>query len=267
MASGLSVLLAKPELPPLEKVAEVLARFAGGPVFDARMKAKHAWGFLGEKMSDADADRLSAVAGELGFETRVLPAEKIAVLPRPTPVHWMRATPEGVVYTVGTYTDERTCSWDRLRLLAAGGLKEQTTTVKTIKEGPSANERAVKIGITMVTGIPLGFGGGTKEVKKTVHETELFLHMDLLFDGAEGPLRLSVLGQQFNYAALGEARTASVLINFRTLLQSVDKFAGPALRNKGAAILLAGQPLNLCGYEGTGGYEKEMVWLLSLLAP
>ncbi len=262
---GFSVLLAKPELPPLDKIAEILARFVQGPLFDARQKAKNAWGFLGEKLSDAEAARLAALAAEAGFETRVLPADRLAALPSPVPVHWLRATPEALFYTTGSTSDEKSYAWDRVRLLAAAGLKEQITITKTVKEGPSPQERAVKIGLSLA-GIPMGFGGA-KEVKKTVQETELFLHLDVFVDGDEGPARLHVNAQQFNYAVLGEARTTNTFGNFRMLLQSLDRFAGSAFRNKGARGILSGQPLSQSGYEGHVGYEKEILWLLSLLCP
>ncbi len=263
---GFSVLLSKPELPAFDKMAEVLARFGKEPLFDSRQKAKNAWGFLGEKMSEAEAARLAAVAAEMGFETRVVSADRLAALPSAVPVHWLRAAPEALFYTTGSTTDEKSVPWDKVRLVAAAGLKEQITITKTVKEGPSPQERAVKMGLSLITGIPMGFGGA-KEVKKTVQETELFLHADVFVEGGSGPSRLHVNAQQFNYACLGEARATNIFANFRMLLQGLDRLAGPALRNRGARGILAGQPLSQLGYEGRVGYEKEILWLLSLLCP
>jgi hypothetical protein len=142
-------------------------------------------------------------------------------------------------------------------------LKETTSFVKTVKEGPSDTERAVGMGIMMVTGLPVGMGKA-KEVKKTVHETELFVYMDLLVEDSAGLRRLHVDGQKFNYGALGDARRPDVLGNFRLLLQGLDRFAGAALRNAGARGLLAGRPVASLGYDSSADYEKEIRWLLSI---
>jgi hypothetical protein len=260
---GFSVLLAKPELPPADKVAQVLASFKGETAFDARQRAKHTWGFLWEYLDQAEAERLAGLSTAAGLEARAVPMDRVARLPPGPPVHWLRAAPEGIFYTTGSDTAEKACPWDQVRLVAAAGLKEQISFTKTVKEGPSDKERMIGLGITMITGIPVGMGK-SKEVKKTVQTTELFLHMDVFIQGPQGPVRLPVNAEQFNYSALGEARANNVFGNFRLLLQHVDSHAGSVLRNKGARTLMAGQPVTAAGYEGRADYEKEARWLLTL---
>ena len=119
----------------------------------------------------------------------------------------------------------------------------------------------------MVTGLPLGMGK-SKEVKKTVQETELFLYADVFADAADGPRRLHVAADKFDFsAALGEARRPDQLGNFRLLLQVLDQRAGAALRNHGVRGFLSGAPLTALGYDTPEDYEKELRWLLTLRTP
>jgi hypothetical protein len=230
--------------------------------FDARQKSRRAWGFLGENLSETEASRLASVAAEAGVAARVVPAETVP-LPDPLPIHWLRAAPEALFYIPGTTeTAERKVAWDRVALVAAVPLKETISHVKVVKEGPSGAQRAVGFGLMAVTGLPIGMGK-SKEVKKVTQETELFLYLDVFAMGAEGPLRLHVDGQKFNYAVLGEARRPDIMGNFRLLLQSLDRSVAAGARNHGARGMLAGTPLAALGYETAGDYEKELRWLLT----
>lgn len=203
------------------------------------------------------------MSAEAGVPARVVPAVHVVSTPAPALLHWLRAVPEGLFYTVGTSDpSEKRIPWEAVRLVAAVPLKETTTSTKIVKEGPTASQKAVGMGIMMVTGLPLGMGK-TKEVKKTVQETELFLYMDIFAEESGGLTRLQVDGQKFNYAAL-EVHGPDVMGNFRLLLQAVDRFAGTAFRNGGARGLLAGRPVAGLGYDSPDDYEKEVRWLLSI---
>lgn len=259
------VLVSSSELPTTEKTAQVIARFTGGVAIDARQKAKTAWGFLGENLSEDEARRLAAVSAEMGVAARVVPGASVVHPPAPVPVHWLRAAPEGLFYIPGTTEKaERPVPWESVRLLSAAPLKETTTFTKTVKEGPTPGERAVGLGIMMVTGLPVGMGK-SKEVKKTTSQTELFMYLDVFAQAPEGPLRLHVDGQKFNYGALGDAKGHDIFGNLRLLMQGVHGGLPPAtLRNHGVRGMLAGKPLSSLGYETQNDYEKEIRWLLTI---
>jgi hypothetical protein len=157
--------------------------------------------------------------------------------------------------------------WHYIRLVAAVPFKETTTFVKTVKEGPTAQERAVRIGL-MAVGLPIGFGS-TKEVKKTVQETELFYYMDFFVETTGGLLRFHVDGQHLDYAAaLGEQRKHDSLGNFRMLLKEVTDRSSRALISHGAkGFVVPGLPLTSLGYEAPPDYEKDLRRLTALLTP
>lgn len=264
MASGMAVLVAAPEPPPLEDVTRLLARFLGGNLLDARQKARRGWGFLAEELAPAEADRLAAFAREAGIPVKILPMDRVVFPPAPSAIHHLRADPAALLYIPGSEPVERSCPWDRVKLLAAAPLKETQTVTKTVREGPSNTQHMIGFGVTMLTGIPTGMGK-SQTVKKTVRTTDLSLHMDVFLEEPEGLRRLHVDGDKFNYDVLGPARKPDALGNFRLLLQSLDQAAGPAARNRGVrGLLTPGQPLAALGYEIPADYEQELRWLLTL---
>lgn len=258
------VLFASSDLPPVDKTAQIIAKFTGGVAIDARQKAKGAWGFLGENLAEEEARRLAALSGEMGFPAQVVDGPSLFVPSVPVPVHWLRASSAALHYIPGTTEKtERAVPWDAVRLLSAVPLKETTTFTETVKEGPTPQQRAVGFGIMMVTGIPVGMGK-SKEVKKTTSETELYVYLDVFAQTAEGPLRLHVDGQKFNYGCLGDDRRPDIFGNFRLLMQGVNTGVPPSvLRNHAVRGMLAGKPLTALGYESQGDYEKEIRWLLT----
>jgi hypothetical protein len=254
-----AVILTNPTLPPPEQLAVLLAAHGKIPLIDARQQARKAGGFLGESLSEDDARSLSRAAAEQGLGTRVIPTDSIPALPEPALVHTGRAAPEGFYYTVGSEPDEQSAPWGDIHLVGALAVQEAFTVTKTVKEGPSAGERAVKMGLTLMTGIPMGMGRA-KEVQKRVQSSELLFYMDILLKGR----RLHMDGQKFNYAALGNRRGTQGLGNFKLILQDVIRGAPDALKNKGAHVFLSDQPLNTMGYKNQQDYEKEMTWLWTL---
>ena len=130
--------------------------------------------------------------------------------------------------------------------------------------GGTAGERAVSMGLMMVTGLPVGMGK-SKEVKKTTSQTELFMYLDVFAETPEGPVRLHVDGQKFNYGALGDAKGHDIFGNVRLLMQGLSGGLSPsALRNHAVRGMLAGKPLSTLGYETQNDYEKEIRWLLTI---
>jgi hypothetical protein len=264
MTTGkIDVLLATPEMPAMDIVAGVIAKFTGGVLFDARQKARRMWGFLGENLSPEEAQRLVGLAAEAGLAARAVPADAVPPLPEGVPVHGICPFPEGMEVAIGPTKVRRLIPWEPVRLVAAAPLKETTTTVRTVKEGPTPQQRAVGIGIMMVTGLPVGMGK-SKEVKKTVHETELRLNMDIFVGGEAKVFRLSVDADKFDYASLGSPPEPGVAANFRRLLTAVAKGATMAVVNLGARSIVEGRSLAGLGYESAGDYEKEIRWLLTI---
>jgi hypothetical protein len=121
----------------------------------------------------------------------------------------------------------------------------------------------IGLGVMMVTGIPMGMGKG-KDVKKITQETELYLHLDVFIEEAGVLRRLHVNANQFNFSSLGNVQLTGGLVNFRLLLQTLDRHAGSVVRNRGFWGFLSNRPLSGLGYETRADYEKELRWLLSI---
>lgn len=267
-----SVLLSHPEQLEPDKITQFFAAHHKVPSLDARRLAKHCWGFLGERLEEIQARLLVTQATQAGLGTLLLEEKELVSLPPVQNVHMARCAPEGFCFATGSDSTERCAAWDCVRLLAAVGLREEVSLTKTVKQGPTQGQRLASLGITLATGIPVHIGGKGKEVRKTVKESEFFMYMDLFTaepaEGAPGQERLSrlhVSAQAFNFASLGARKAAGVFANFRTLLQDVARGAEAVISNKGAKMILSGQPLSPSPYDSQEDYEKECRWLLTLV--
>jgi hypothetical protein len=269
MPEGLyDVILSHPDDLQLDKIAEILSKTFKVPLIDARLQARKSWGFLGERMEEGQARLLSAEAARLGLNTLRVAETSTERMPAPQNVRSARCADDGFYFNVGTDSHEKGFPWDKVRLFCAAGLREEFTVTKTVKEDPTGTQQLMGIGLTMTSGLPIG-GGKGKEMQKAVKQAEISLFADVFVGGgSEGSalLRLHINAEGFNFGYLGNRKEPHVLGNFRLLLKDIAKGAGQALRNKGAQIILAEQPLNTQGYDSRADYEKECRWLLSLIS-
>ncbi len=261
MPNPLAVILAKPEDPPADALARIFAEFHGVTAFDGKRLANHAWGFLGEKLSESGAEKLKALADAAGLPVHIKEEKDIPALPPALNLHRAWFDEYRLYYTTGSSPKEHSIACSDLALACAVGLREETSFVKTIQRGPSAQQRAVGLGLSMVTGIPISLGK-KQEVKKTVKSAEFYLYIDLF--SKDLSTRLHVDAQQFNFLDLQERMLPNAMGNFKTLLQDLATRAPAALKNRAARMILASQPYASMGYETRGDYEKECRWLLAL---
>lgn len=258
-----SVLLSRPEHLQFDKISQVIAAHQSIPMLDARRLAKRCWGFLGENLDEPRARLLVTRATETGLGTLLLDDAEVPPYPSPENMRSGRCAEDGLHFTTGSSQEDKCLPWSSLRLVCAAGLTDQILLRKTVKEGPSGGEQLARAGLTLVTGIPIGLGK-KKDVQKVTQEQRFFLYMDLVFQ--QGPTTLHVNADEFNFSGLGDRKQPNALANFRLLLQDVARFAPSALRNRGAAAILAGQPFNTHGYDSAADYEKERRWLFALAA-
>ena len=260
------VLLSRPDQFLPDKVTELLARAMKVPAIDARRMARRSWGFLGERMEEDAAKALVLEATRAGMDTLLLDESELALN---VPVHRLssgRCAEDGFRFTTGTDPVEKSVPWSGVRALCAAGLREEWSQTKTVKEGPTAQQKLIGLGITLATGLPVSVGK-SKEVKKVTKESEFFLYMDLFVSGmGEGPVHLHARAEEFNFAGLGERMRPDVMTNFKSFLQDLAARSSGAFRNKGFQTLLAGQPFSLMGYDGSDDYRKEGLWLATLAA-
>lgn len=216
---------------------------------------------LGEDLSRADADRLSEDARREGVPTRVVPSERLVVPPPPVAVNGGGLVDEGLRFTLGAPARERLVPLDRLRAIALLPLREESRTSVTVKEGPSAGQRAAKITLLLATGIPVDFGGKPKEVTKEVRSAELTLLAD--FITSEERFRVDAAHFAFG-AAEGKPKVWSGLENLRRLLADVRSRLPRIPFNRGARWVVENRPLTSAGYAERTHFEREIRWLLTL---
>ncbi|MBI3554025.1 MAG: hypothetical protein HY077_16130 [Elusimicrobia bacterium] len=242
-----AVLLSKPEeFRPVE-IARALAGVKKVPEQDLVPAARRCWGIVEDDLPEAGARELVAALEKAGLGAVAVPR---GLIEEPAPV--------SKVHLLAPFKPER------LAVLAAAGYKEITTrTIKTT-EGPDLTQKAIGMGITMMTGLPTSLGKAKKEVQTTVETAELVFFLDLVLkDPAE---RLRIDAQDFDFSCLGAKKSYSAIVNFRQLLYDLADASRRAIRNRGTTILLEQKPVREMGYESLKDLERECRWLLTLAA-
>jgi hypothetical protein len=121
-------------------------------------------------------------------------------------------------------------------------------------------ERAVRLGLTMATGIPMM--GGKKEVTRVVETRDRALTLDLLFLNPSRRFRIEA--RSFDYSLLGPKMAHAAEVNFGILLEELVKRSTVALRGRGTRAMLAKTPDSR--YDSLADLEREERWLLTLAA-
>jgi hypothetical protein len=258
-----AVLVRSPEGFAPAKVAGVLAKRAKAPALDFVAAARRAWGVVAESLPAEDAEALAAELTAAGQAALAAPSTLLEPPPAPVPVAKAEMSAEGFDVVSGrANTLPERLPWARLSALCAGSLEIRSTTTVTETVSAELGEQAVRLGLTMATGIPLL--KGKKEVKRTVETRDRVLTLDLLF--LEPARRLRVDARAFDYSLLGAKMGHGSESNFLTLVSELAARAPRALRGKGTRALLARRPASESLYESLEDLEREERWLLTLAA-
>ncbi|OGR41282.1 MAG: hypothetical protein A2X35_07780 [Elusimicrobia bacterium GWA2_61_42] len=249
------VITADEKAPGLPVLAQVLGAAFSLDRDTAAAAARHCWGLLGSGLEAAAADDLVRRCAEFGVKALKLPD----ALPLPAPLSVKKVSFEAgaAVFTAAagkTITVRR----EDLAVLAAAPVKEDSSKMVKTTEGPSGQEKAVRLGIMAVTGLPIGLGK-SKEVNKEVKTSELSFYLDLLLN--DGSARLRLNSGDLDYSGLKEKKTYSSQVNFRLLAAELASFAPAAARNAGLRAILEGAPLTLLPYDSLADLEKETLRL------
>lgn len=223
----------------------------------AAAAARHCWGVLGEDLTEAAAAGLEDQCARAGIRTLRRPFPQ-PPLPEAEPVKKPVFQNDGIAFT-GSGTQAFASAPGDILVLAAAPVREETRRFVKTTEGPSAREKAVRMGLMAVTGLPLGMGK-SREVNKEVKSSELSFYLDLIL--AEGPRRLRLCSDDLDFSGLKEKKTYSSQLNFRLLCAELAAFAPAAFKNAGLRAILEAKPLNLLPYDSLDDLEKETRRLL-----
>lgn len=250
------VITAEEKLPPFPVLTHALASARKLDPDTAAKEARHCWGVLGTDLDDAAAAALGSACADFGVRLIKLPAAGLPALPPPFPVKKVVFGNGAAVFTAAG--GELSFAPHSLAVLAAAPIKQVfSRTIKTT-EGPSSQEKVVRLGIMAATGLPIGLGS-SKETKKEVKNTEMSFYLDIIPAGGRSRLRL--ISDDLDFSGLKEKKTYSSQVNFTVLCRELAAFAPKAWKNAGLSSLLAGSPLAALPYDSLTDLETETLRL------
>ncbi|OIO04193.1 MAG: hypothetical protein COX65_01690 [Elusimicrobia bacterium CG_4_10_14_0_2_um_filter_56_8] len=251
------VITAGEKAPEFSILAKILGEFLKLDPASAAAAARHCWGVLGSDLEEAAAGQLAGLCADFGIPATRLPSPQPGLPPeeRITKAFFEN----GTASFTGSGGLNVTAGPGDIIVLAAAPIKEGTLrTVKTT-EGPSGQEKAVRLGIMAVTGLPIGFGKN-REVKKEVKSSEMSFYLDIIFSA--GPRRLRLSSDNFNFSCLKKKITYSSQLNFRLLAAELASFTPSAFKNAGLRAILEAKQLTLLPYDSLADLEKETLRLM-----
>lgn len=249
-----SVISAGERLPDFSVTALILADSRSLNTDDASRQARHAWGVFGEKLSEQQAEAIVACSKKLNTTTLKIPTSLLPVIAEPEPIT-KGIFEEGNFVYAGPSAAAGYLGKDEIIVLAAAPVKIETSTTVKTTEGPSGAEKAMRIGIMAVTGLPIGLGK-TKETTKVVKSSETSFCLDLVLK--ENNRRLRIDSDHFDFSCLKDKKTYSSQVNFRVLCTELAKFFPSAFKNSGLYAILESKQLSLFPCDTKEDLEKEI---------
>ncbi|MEQ1919854.1 MAG: hypothetical protein ABL955_11700, partial [Elusimicrobiota bacterium] len=219
---------------------------------------RRSWGIVAEPSPAEEAESLAAELTASGQPAVAVPVGLLEPVTVPVAVTKAELSGDGFDILAGRAGVEvQRLVWTHMKVLSAGAVSE--TSRKTVTEGPSAGEKAVRLGATLVTGLPL-MGGKSKS--RQVSEERRIPFIEMIF--LEPALHIRILASEFDYTALGTKMSYSAELNFRALVAELAACAPGALRGKGARAILVKAPSGELSYESFEDVSNEQRWLLTL---
>ena len=219
---------------------------------------RRSWGIVAEPSLAEKAETLAADLTAAGLAAIAVP---VSLLEEPSAVIVVTKgdlSGDGFDVIAGRNVTERErLVWTHLKVLSAGAVSE--TGHKTVTEGPTVAEKSIRLGVTMVTGLPL-IGGKTKT--RQVSEERRIPFIEMIFTNPTR--RIRILAAEFDYTALGTNMSYSAELNFRALVGDFAVRAPGALRSKGVRAILSKAPSGEMTYESFEDVQREERWLLAL---
>lgn len=253
------VLAESERLPDFTLVTEITANFLKLNRDEAARAARHSWGLLGEDLDEKQAQELLRLCAVYGVGTIKLSASELPKLETPLRITKLCLEQDRLVYTEANGESDMLPK-ETVIALSAAPIKTESSRTVTAKEGPSMQERAVRLGIMAVTGLPIGLGK-SKEVAKAVKSSETAFYMDIILKNGG---RLRFCSDDFDFSHLAAEKTYSSQLNFRLMAARLAAFAPKALKNAGLWALLESKPLSALPYDSMDDFEIESLRLLTL---
>ncbi len=253
-----AVVLCSPASFSPQQVAAVLAKRGSLTAENLLPGVRRAWGIVAEPSVAEEAEALAAALSAAGQAAVAVPVSLLEEPPAAIVVTKADLSGDGFDILAGRAGAEvQRLVWTHMKVLSAGAVAE--TGHKTVTEGPSAGEKAVRLGATLVTGLPL-MGGKSKTRQVPEERRTPFIEMIFVAPAR----RIRILAAEFDYTALGSKMSYSAELNFRALVSELAACAPAALRGRGARAILAKAPSGELAYDSFEDVQREERWLLAL---
>lgn len=259
MEQRFGVILNATSLPPWLDIAKPFAQFHKKLVPDVLPILKMCSGLLAENINRVDADALSQCLNQAGLSNIIVPSERIAATMTPHGLTSVQLTDKGL--SVSAHGNSwLTIPWAAFDLLAAAVFKETQVHVTKTEQGPSIQEKLVKAGILLTTGLPLPMSK-KKTIQTSTTDTNLHTYLDLFLEKPEMRLRLD--GLKLDYHFLGDKMGMGAQENFRTFLRELAPRLPTLHINATYATFLAASSQPVIYQESEKIFDQECRWLLT----
>ena len=219
-------------------------------------------GFLLENASLGKSSAFNLRASANGFETVLLSHKDLKEPPPAITVSKIELKTEGFYYVYGSVKEH--VSFEAVRLLTACAFD-----IEVPPKDPAVMEAGL-IDSLRARYFPFALPIGDKYHKpapaSAAPARETVFLADI-FTGGQAPLRLHVPCDEQDYSGIGRKKNLSSLGNFRVLLEELSALAFGTRRNAFLEALLKKEPISPLKYPSVEAYEKELVWLTTILPP
>lgn len=254
-----SLLMKDPLLYDVAAAAHVLSLATKTPSIDAAHHLRQHPGILATGLERAAADDLLQRFLEKNIAAVVVPDSDLKTPPKAVLVSTLELQP--LALTLQGPNGPAHVPWEQIAVISTCILRVNSARTVTAKEGPSAGEKILKTSILLTTGIPLPMGK-TRDVRKTVTDSDTQFFLDLFFRST--PLRIRLRADTTHYDFLGTEKAMSATENFRTLTIRLARLATNAIRNKSTQIWIEHQPVAPVVCESEAIFDQECRWLMAL---
>ncbi len=251
MADNDFVFAAQEKLPPAKIMAQALAQSQGMIFYEAMAIVVKNYGFLGFNLSKEKSKALIGACLACDIKAVSMPSESMPKLAPALEIKKADFSGQYLIYE--NQGLQLKAELEKLKVIAYAPISRETIKVIKEKQGPGAGEKAMRLGIMMATGLPLGLGK-SKEVSREIHQSETLLYLDMIFDEE---LRLRINSDNFDFSCLKEQKGYSSHTNFKNLCLKLAETSPKAWKNSALFDLLDGAMAPSFKYETLSDLEKE----------
>ncbi|MEW5950659.1 MAG: hypothetical protein AB1637_02060 [Elusimicrobiota bacterium] len=255
--SGIYFAFTKEErLPNMQKTAQVLVKSRNMILYEALSFSAKSYGFLGENIDIEEIKKIMQVCEEYRLKADYCNSEKVPVLNPVLEIKKAYFSDSLISFESGN--SEIKYDLKDLKIMAYAPICEESIKVIKEKQGPQAAEKAIRLGIMMATGLPIGLGKN-KEISREIKKRETYLYLDLIFSDN---VRIRINSENFDFSCLKEEKGYSSQINFKNFCLKIAQKAEKTWKNTAIFDLLEGALSPTLKYETLSDLEKEEKRLL-----